>query len=61
MFQANAVGILGLAAIVVFFLAPLQCFAERVASVAMPNTQNTPEYAAFRKLQVYSFKGAEVA
>jgi hypothetical protein len=39
--------------VVVFFLAPLQRFAERVASVAMPNTRNTPEYAAFRKLQVY--------
>ena len=41
------------AAIVMFFLAPLQRFAERVASAAMPNTQNTPEYAAYRKLQVY--------
>lgn len=41
------------AALVVFFLAPLQRFAERVASVAMPNTENTPEYAMFRKLQVY--------
>jgi hypothetical protein len=41
------------AGLVVFFLAPLQRFAERVASNAMPNTQNTPEYAAFRKLQVY--------
>ncbi len=41
------------AAVVVFFLAPLQRFAERVASAAMPNTRNTPEYAAFRKLQVY--------
>jgi hypothetical protein len=40
-------------AFLVFFLAPLQRFAERVASLAMPNTQNTPEYAAFRKLQVY--------
>jgi len=40
-------------ALVVFFLAPLQRFAERVASIAMPNTQNTPEYEAFRKLQVY--------
>jgi hypothetical protein len=40
-------------ALVVFFLAPLQRFAERVASAAMPNTQDTPEYAAFRKLQVY--------
>jgi hypothetical protein len=41
------------AALVVFFLAPLQRFAERVAAVAMPNTNNTPEYAAFRKMQVY--------
>jgi len=45
-------GLLG-AAIVVFFLAPLQRFAERVAGMAMPNTQNTPEYAAYRKMQVY--------
>jgi hypothetical protein len=35
------------------FWRPLQRFAERVASVAMPNTQNTPEYAAFQKLRVY--------
>lgn len=48
----NLAGLLA-AAVVVFFLAPLQRFAERVASTAMPNTQNTPEYAAFRKLQVY--------
>lgn len=40
-------------ALLIFFLAPLQRFAERVASAAMPNTQNTPEYAAYRKLQVY--------
>ena len=48
----NVAGLLA-AALVVFFLAPLQRFAERVASVAMPNTRNTPEYAAFRQLQVY--------
>jgi hypothetical protein len=48
----NVAGLLA-AAVVVFFLAPLQRFAERVASVAMPNTENTPEYAMFRKLQVY--------
>jgi hypothetical protein len=48
----NYAGLLA-SAIVVFFLAPLQRFAERVASVTMPNTQNTPEYAAYRKLQVY--------
>jgi hypothetical protein len=41
------------AALVVFFLTPLQNFAERIASAAMPNTENTPEYAAFRKMQVY--------
>jgi len=41
------------AAVVVFFLAPLQRFAERVAGAAMPHTHNTPEYAIYRKLQVY--------
>jgi hypothetical protein len=41
------------AALVVFLLAPLQRLAERVASAAMPNTVNTPEYAAFRKMQVF--------
>ena len=48
----NFAGLLA-AALVVFFLAPLQRFAERVANAAMPNTRDTPEYAAFRKLQVY--------
>ena len=41
------------AAVVVFFLAPLQRFAERVATAAMPNTAPTPEYEIFRKMQVY--------
>ena len=54
----NLAGLLA-AAIVVFFLAPLQRFADRVASTAMPNTRNTPEYAAFRKLQVYEAALAE--
>lgn len=48
----NFAGLLA-SAFVVFFLAPLQRFAERVASVAMPNTVNTPEYVAYRKMQVY--------
>ncbi len=48
----NFAGLLA-AAVVVFFLAPLQRFAESVASVAMPNTKNTLEYAAHRKMQVY--------
>ncbi len=54
----NYAGLLA-AAVVVFFLAPLQRFAESVASVAMPNTQNTPEYAAYRKMQVYEAALAE--
>ena len=41
------------AGVLMFFLAPLQQFAERVATKAMPNTNNTPEYASFRKMQVY--------
>ena len=54
----NVAGLLA-AAVVVFFLAPLQRFAERVAGIAMPNTQNTPEYAAYRKMQVYEAAVAE--
>lgn len=48
----NIAGLLA-SALVVFFLAPLQRFAERVANVAMPSTEDTPEYVVFRKLQVY--------
>ena len=48
----NVAGLLA-AAVVIFFLTPLQRFAERVAATAMPNTQNTPEYTTFRKMQVY--------
>jgi len=47
------------AAVVMFFLAPLQRFSERVAGAAMPNTKNTPEYAMYRKLQVYESAVAE--
>jgi hypothetical protein len=47
------------AGVLMFFLTPLQRFAERVASTAMPNTQNTPEYAVFRKMQVYEAAVAE--
>ena len=47
------VGSFLVAALIVFALTPLQRFAERVAAVAMPNTQDTPEYATARKLQVY--------
>lgn len=48
----NWIGLLA-SALLIFFLAPLQRFGERVAALAMPNTKNTPEYAAYRKLQVY--------
>ena len=37
----------------VFFLDPIQRTAERLSNAAMPNTVETPEYAQFRKLQVY--------
>jgi hypothetical protein len=47
------------AAVLMFLLAPLQRFADRVASAAMPNTKNTPEYVAFRKMQVYESALAE--
>lgn len=57
--ELGTVGSLAVAALVVFALTPLQRFAERVASAAMPNTQNTPEYAASRKLQVYEAAIAE--
>jgi len=48
----NIAGLLA-AALVMFFLAPLQQFADRIASAAMPNTRNTAEYIMFRKMQVY--------
>jgi hypothetical protein len=54
----NFAGLLA-AAVVVFFLAPLQRFAESVATVAMPNTKNTPEYTTFRKMRVYEEAVAE--
>jgi hypothetical protein len=41
------------AALLVYFLAPLQRIAERVANRAMPETVSTPEYLAYRKMQVY--------
>lgn len=48
----NILGVLGTGALV-FFLDPIQRAAERVSDAAMPNTVDTPEYEAFRKLQVY--------
>jgi len=54
----NVAGLLA-ATLVIFFLEPVRRFADRVAGAAMPNTQNTPEYAAFRKMQVYEEAVAE--
>lgn len=54
----NVAGLLA-AALVVFFMAPLQRLADRVAGAAMPKTVNTPEYAAHRKMQVYEAAVAE--
>lgn len=48
----TVLGVLGTGTLV-FFLDPLQRAAERVSDAAMPNTVATPEYEAFRKLQVY--------
>jgi len=48
----NIAGLMA-AALLMFFLAPLQRLADRIANAAMPNTRNTPEYAAFRQMQVY--------
>ena len=45
-------GILGTGALM-FFLDPIQRTAERLSNAAMPNTHNTPQYASYRKLQVY--------
>ena len=46
------VGLLA-SALLIFFLAPLQRLAERFAGAVMPNTNDTTEYASYRKMQVY--------
>jgi hypothetical protein len=57
--QFGTIGGLVGAGIVVILLQPLKRFADRVASAAMPNTQNTPEYASTRKILVYESAFAE--
>ena len=49
----NALGLVA-AALLIFLMAPLQRAAERVAERAMPGVRDTPEYASYRKLQVYA-------
>jgi hypothetical protein len=39
--------------LLVFALAPLQRSAERLADAALPAVQDTPEYRAYRRLQIY--------
>ncbi len=48
----NVVGLLCTAALI-FFLDPIQRAAARFSDTAMPRTHATPEYATYRKLQVY--------
>ncbi len=48
----NLLGLLCTAALI-FFLDPIQRAAEGLSNAAMPRTQATPEYEAYRKLQVY--------
>jgi hypothetical protein len=54
----SLVGILATGALV-FALAPLQRAVERFANQAMPSVQDTPEYKAYRKLQIYGEAVAE--
>ncbi len=48
----TVIGVLA-AGVLVFFLDPLFRFADVLSDAAMPNTNATPEYETFRKLQVY--------
>jgi hypothetical protein len=57
LFLSNALGnVVGLlaSALLIFVFAPLQHAADRLAERAMPGVRDTPEYASFRKLQVYA-------
>jgi hypothetical protein len=45
--------------LLVFALAPLQRSAERLANAALPAVQDTPEYRAYRQLQIYGEALAE--
>lgn len=49
------------AGVAVLLLKPLQAVAERVVSIVMPNTQNTPGYRHSRKTEVYGAAFAEAA
>lgn len=57
---STLVGI-GAASLLVFVIAPLQRLAERVSDAAMPSVENTPEYRAHRKFEVYKASVASAA
>lgn len=55
-FLSNRYGFLvggAAAGLLLFALSPLQRLAERVADATVPPSRTTPEYLAFRKLEVY--------
>jgi len=52
-YLGNTIGLIA-SALLIFAIAPLQRTAERVANRAMPGVQDTPEYASYRKLQIYA-------
>jgi hypothetical protein len=54
----TVLGLLSTGALVLA-LAPLQRAAESLADRAMPSVQDTPDYASFRKLQIYAEAIAE--
>jgi hypothetical protein len=55
-FTSTTLGWLGgavVAGLLLFFLRPVERAANRLADAAMPKVQDTEEYAAFRKMEVY--------
>lgn len=54
-FSGRAGTYIGIAAAgcLVFLLAPLQRFAERVANTAMPHVGSSADYIAYRKIEIY--------
>jgi hypothetical protein len=48
----NVIGLLCTGVLIVL-IDPIQRVAKRASDVAMPNTESTPQYEAYRKLQVY--------
>jgi hypothetical protein len=53
--QAGRSKLVGLVAtgLLLFFLAPIQRWAERLSNSALPNVEDSPEYLDLRKMQIY--------